>query len=271
MIWRAHFSIAIVALTLTAGCAGSGEGLDQNGRPIGATVSVSFAADFASIQTNVFTPMCVVCHSGATAPHGLRLDVNESYALLVGVASSEIPELQRVQAGNPNASYLIQKLSGNAAVGDRMPYGGPYLSQATIDVIRQWITDGALPPASSAQASLQVITAPLSGSLIEDPRVQIVIGFNRDLDANLVNHTTVMLSAIDTGAAIPIAMSVPSTNTATLIVTPRSALPVGTYRLTLRGTGGGALAGLDAQPLNAPAATEPGSDYVTTFSIQEQP
>ncbi len=45
--------------------------------------------------------------------------------------------------GNPDQSYLIQKIEGHAAVGARMPLGAPPLPQSTIDVIRQWIANGA--------------------------------------------------------------------------------------------------------------------------------
>ncbi len=67
-----------------------------------------------------------------------------SRAALVGVASLEVPTLQRVTAGNPNDSYLIRKLEGTPGiVGSRMPLVGPPLPQATIDSIRLWITNGA--------------------------------------------------------------------------------------------------------------------------------
>ena len=97
----------------------------------------------ASIQQNVFTPMCTACHAGAGAPQGLRLDAANSAASLVGVPSNEVPSIQRVAPGNPDGSYLIQKLEGNAAIGARMPLGGPYLDAATVAVIREWISQGA--------------------------------------------------------------------------------------------------------------------------------
>lgn len=136
---------ALLALAL-AGCGGgSGEGLDANGRPIGEGGGSGGALQptFASIQQNVFTPICTACHIGATAPMGLRLDADNSYALLVGVASAEVPGLQRVAPGRPDDSYIVHKLEGRAAVGARMPFGGPYLDDATIAVIKQWIADGA--------------------------------------------------------------------------------------------------------------------------------
>ena len=100
-----------------------------------------------SIQTNVFTPRCSGCHSGvgATLPGAMNLtSASASYAALVGVASLEVPTLQRVAAGNPNDSYLIRKLEGGPSiVANRMPLGGPFLPQTTIDSIRLWITNGA--------------------------------------------------------------------------------------------------------------------------------
>lgn len=141
--------VAVVA-ALVAGCGGgSGEGLDSNGRPIseGGGGSGTLQPTFESIQANVFTPMCTGCHAGAAAPAGLRLDAASSYALLVGVASAEVPSLQRVDAGSPDDSYLVRKLEGSATVGARMPLGGPYLDAATIAVIRQWIAAGAPPEA----------------------------------------------------------------------------------------------------------------------------
>ncbi len=142
---RRPWAAALLSAVL-AGCGGgSGEGLDANGRPIdeGGGTGGPLQPTFASIQANVFTPICTACHAGASAPAGLRLDALSSYALLVGVASTEVPGLQRVNPGNPADSYLIQKLEGRAAVGARMPFGGPYLDDTTIAVIREWIAAGA--------------------------------------------------------------------------------------------------------------------------------
>ena len=153
MLWSGGARRLAVLATLTcAGCAGNGAGLDQNGQPIGSEGSGSnepLSANLQSIQDNVFTPICTRCHIGASAPEGLRLDAADSYSLLVGVPSAEVPSLLRVMPGNPDESYIVLKLQGSPGiVGGQMPLGGPYLPQASIDVIRQWITDGA--PNSSA-------------------------------------------------------------------------------------------------------------------------
>jgi hypothetical protein len=144
---RAIGVLCLVA-TLVPGCGGgSGDGLDANGRPLGEGDDASgpLTPTFNSIQSHVFTPVCSVCHAGGSAPQGLRLDAVNSYAMLVGVSSTEVPSLKRVAPGDPDNSYLVQKIEGHASVGARMPLGGPYLDANTVAMIRQWITNGAAP------------------------------------------------------------------------------------------------------------------------------
>jgi len=142
-------AIAIVALALAACGAGSGEGLDQNGQSAPSCGTSAGAAPFAptldAIQTNVFNASCAVpgCHGGAGAQQGLRLDPGFSAGNLINVHSPQDSNLIRVLPGDPDGSFLIQKLDGTQTVGSRMPDGGPYLTTATINVIRQWIQDGA--------------------------------------------------------------------------------------------------------------------------------
>ena len=141
-------AIAVAVLTLAACGGGSGEGLDENGRPLapggGPTV---LQPTLASIQANVFTPNCAFsgCHGGSTVQQGLHLYPGSSAGNLINVASPRDANLIRVVPGSPNASFIIQKLEGTQTLGDRMPQFGPYLPQATIDVIRQWIQLGAPP------------------------------------------------------------------------------------------------------------------------------
>ena len=104
-----------------------------------------------SLQTTVFGPRCSVCHTGPTSNNVANLpaamdltSASATFASLVGVASLQAPSVQRVQAGNPADSYLVQKIEGAATIsGQRMPFGGPFLDQPTIDAIRLWISAGA--------------------------------------------------------------------------------------------------------------------------------
>ena len=52
--------------------------------------------------------------------------------------------MQFIAPGDPTNSYVIQKLEGVSTIsGVRMPAGGPYLSQATINQVAAWISAGA--------------------------------------------------------------------------------------------------------------------------------
>lgn len=141
------FLLLIALLIYTPGCAGDGQGLDENGNPIGSDgvpLPVDFEPTFTNIQTNVFNAICVNCHVGASAPQGLTLDAATSYDMLVGVASVGRPDVLRVAPGNPDASYLIRKLQGGPdIVGAQMPLNLTPLRQNTINAIRVWIAQGA--------------------------------------------------------------------------------------------------------------------------------
>jgi hypothetical protein len=261
---------ALLAAAALSGCAGNGKGLDANGNPItsGSGGTAPLTADFQSIQDNVFTPICTKCHIGAGAPEGLQLDAAHSYALLVGVPSVEQPAVLRVSPGNPDASYMVRKLQGSPGIsGGQMPLGGPYLPQSTIDVIRQWITAGA--PKAAAAMSVEAAaksvqrfsvaaTSPDNGSIVSSAVPQVLVDFNGDIDSTLVNSTTVTLArtdAIPPAGVMLVSTAVPAGNPSAILITPRTALPNGTYRLTL----GGTLANMNAQAL--------GSDYSFTFTV----
>jgi len=101
----------------------------------------------ASIQANVFSIECAAsgCHGGAGAQQGMRLDRGFSAGNLICVHVPRDPSTIRVIPGDPDGSFIVQKLEGRPVplLGDQMPQGGPYLDQSTIDVIRQWIQNGA--------------------------------------------------------------------------------------------------------------------------------
>jgi methionine-rich copper-binding protein CopC len=263
----------LVVAACAAGCAGNGEGLDQNGQPItpGGSGGGPVTADFQSIQENVFTPICSKCHIGASAPEGLQLDASHSYNLLVGVPSAERPDLLRVDPGHPDTSYMVLKIEGaSGIVGARMPFGETPLPQATIDAIRQWITNGApsaaaASPAATAMFAVQT-TAPLDSAVVKAPVRRIVVAFSQELDASLVNETTVSVArlvdseregtAASVATAVPVSVGLAPQNPAVMLITPQTALERGVYRATLRGTGGGALANLSATTLGADVSFE---------------
>jgi mono/diheme cytochrome c family protein len=150
-----------LTILVTACGAGSGIGLDEQGFPITESSIANSAANssndvnnssssstgvtLAQLQTEIFGAICIRCHTGSSAPRGLRLDSEDnSYAFLVNQPADEIPTLMRVNPNRPDDSYIIQKLEGNPTIiGSQMPLGGPYLSDAEIQKIRDWIAQGA--------------------------------------------------------------------------------------------------------------------------------
>jgi len=140
-------SVANGAVTLTA------EAEDATGNigvsaDVVVTVQNVVPVTLTQIQSQVFSQLCSGCHSGPTSnnlPSGMDLSSRaNSFAALRNVPSLQVGTLNRVTPGDPDNSYLIQKLEGTASGGQRMPQGGPFLDQATVDMIRQWITDDAL-------------------------------------------------------------------------------------------------------------------------------
>ena len=71
------------------------------------------------------------------------LSAGRAYANTVGVASVEVPSLQRITPGDPTNSYLYRKITGAGITGDRMPLQQPPLSEDKIALVRDWIRRGA--------------------------------------------------------------------------------------------------------------------------------
>ena len=109
------------------------------GEPIDTT------ATFTRVQNEIFTPTCAQlgCHDPIGRQEQMILSPGRGYALIVGQPSVESPSLQRVKPLDPANSYLYRKINGSGITGDRMPQGGPYLSDAQIRLVRDWIRRGA--------------------------------------------------------------------------------------------------------------------------------
>ena len=278
--------VLLLFVTALSGCpdGGSGDGLDINGRPLeesGGDTGI-LTPNLASIQANVFTPRCAFsgCHTGGSAPQGLSLDAGSSFANLVEVASNEFPSLFRVAPGDPDASYLIRKLQGEAAVGARMPLIGPPLPQSTIDVIREWISNGAMDSAGGSIAPATVIAvSPEADAALSAVPSEITVTFNQDMDGRTLNVDTIVLErsggdgSFAEGNEVRVAVTVEvSANSRQAIIHPTDASAGDdTYRLTLLGSG--ALPILDAlgNLLDGDADGTPGGDSVSLCSVASLP
>jgi hypothetical protein len=84
------------------------------------------------------------CHSGKMPQQGLSLTATDAYRNLVGVASSQCTGKIRVKAGSVADSYVVNKLTGvGICSGTLMPKADTALTGAQLDLIRNWICQGA--------------------------------------------------------------------------------------------------------------------------------
>ena len=145
---RQHIRIWIL-LAAAAGFGACDEGLTSIAGP-----TPNLTPTFASIQTDIFEAsdssgrsLCVGCHTnvGRTPSAGLNLIRDVAFDQLVNVSSVQRPGTLRVVPGDPDASYLVQKLDGRLGiVGLRMPRNGPpFLTEGQLMIIRRWIEIGA--------------------------------------------------------------------------------------------------------------------------------
>lgn len=233
---------------------------------------------FSDIQTNVFTPNCASssCHAGANPAAQLSLDAVASYADLVGIESSQQAGTLRVEAGNADNSYLIQKMEGSAAIGNVMPPSGG-LPQSTIDVVRQWITDGATDDRVAVAAPVQLRSLdPMPGAVVTARPRNIIAGFDRELNAASVDASTFVLEStggdgsFDDGAVTVTATSVrvlPGNPTTAVLDLSGVALPDDTYRVRFVGDTGLLIEDLDGNALDGDGDGVPGGGVEAEFTL----
>jgi hypothetical protein len=164
-------SIAIVASSVLVGC-GGGHGAPPRdaqvdvdvdvGQPQDPRAAICASAEAAGetaappfdVVQAIFDESCTSCHS-----HGADLDLSPGLAWsnLVGVAApvTESCGGTLVTAGDPTASYLVQKISSDhPCSGMRMPrteFAPEPLPDCAIALVRNWIASGA-PGGASADA-----------------------------------------------------------------------------------------------------------------------
>ena len=282
---------ALCAFGLSACDGGSGAGISPPSAPPPPPPPSTIGPNFSEIQAAVFTPTCATagCHTGTGAPQGLRLDEANSFANLVDIDSQEVPTLKRVQPGDPDNSYLIQKLEGTAAVGSQMPLMAPPLDTATIMAIRQWITDGAIDDRAPAGDPIRVASvAPVPGDTLDTSPAQIIVEFDRDPDASTVTATTFLLigsggdATFDDGNEVPVtaaSITVPAANTRSAVFDlGTTTLDDDTYQISLLGSGASVILDLDANALDGeflgalPSGDGiEGGDFASTFEIATPP
>jgi hypothetical protein len=167
LLYQIMLVVMLGALAI-AGCYG---GDDTGGRGSGtpqqtpteppsqqpSSVPVSFSADIQPILTQ----SCTSCHNATTRSGGLVLDAGVAFANIVQVPSGQVPSQNYVESGAPDRSYLFRKLTGAPGIsGSRMPRNDPTFFDRNpdqLELVRQWIQEGADPFAVSFAADIQPI------------------------------------------------------------------------------------------------------------------
>jgi hypothetical protein len=132
-------------LLLLGACGGGGGGGGSAGPVENGTPT------FARIQSEVLDQSCTSgsCHTSLARAGSLILEEGVSYDNLVGVTPTNpmaaSTGMQRVYPGEPDKSFFYMKLSHGLTdgMGLSMPWGGPYLDEPSLEVIRAWIEAGA--------------------------------------------------------------------------------------------------------------------------------
>ena len=145
LVCSARLACVLAAFVSVAGC---DEKLSSLTGP-----SPALEPTFTSIQQEIFTTTdsagrsaCIVCHSnvGRAPAAGLVLLPGVAYNNVVNVPSRNKAGATLIIPGDPENSYLVQKLEGNSGItGVRMPLGGPYLTDGQLLVLKTWIQRGA--------------------------------------------------------------------------------------------------------------------------------
>jgi len=154
--------IALIVAAGLGGCAGDSSGIVAGG-----------GVGLDQIQNEIFTPTCATagCHDALIQAGGLDLSsADDSYNGMVGVASTCAGRIH-VVAGDSATSYLLDKLGdGLAPCGALMPLALPALTADELQLIRDWIDDGAPPADPEALRA----TASTSTTLGREPIVIVV-------------------------------------------------------------------------------------------------
>ena len=123
---------------------------DGNDASTGLPEDCDVEATIASLETTYFATSCALagsCHKGPNPSGGLILDAGTAHANLVGVESALAPGKTLVVPGDPDASFLVQKVEGTMGDGEGqiMPLNSPEpLDPACrIAALRAWIAAGA--------------------------------------------------------------------------------------------------------------------------------
>ena len=131
-----------LAVVVSAGC---GSGSSDTAAP------ATFSQVYPLIFPRATKAQCSFCHGlppneKSNGNLSTGMDQSSAYRALVGPLSTSAKCLGKpyVVPGKPQESLLLLKVTQSPACGDGMPLGGDPLTNAQVEMIRSWITAGAL-------------------------------------------------------------------------------------------------------------------------------
>jgi hypothetical protein len=155
-------SLTVLAASLSFACGNgddddttsgtdAGTTTDSSSSPPADTGTGTSAATFTEVYSQIIGPICSGCHGDGTGASSGKLVMDtqaDAYTALVGVAAAGAGCASsgetRVVAGDSASSLIWQKVSmTKPPCGSQMPLGGTPLSSAEVQLIADWIDDGA--------------------------------------------------------------------------------------------------------------------------------
>lgn len=135
-------ALMLFTFLLLSGCSGSTDPNDGGGNGGGGDPPpTEREPTFTNVQ-QIFNGSCggTNCHLSAPYESGVNLSSYDDVMNSVGEQYQEAI----VDSGSASASPLVDKINPNPQYGERMPEDGPpYLDQEDIDLIVEWINEGA--------------------------------------------------------------------------------------------------------------------------------
>lgn len=152
-------SLTALAASLVLACGNGDDDDTTSGTDAGTTTDSSTAdtgtgpaaATFTEVYSQIIGPVCSGCHTDGTGATSGKLVMDSqahAYAALVGVtaagAGCGTSGESRVVAGDSASSLMWQKVSMTMPpCGAQMPLGETPLTSAEVQLIAEWIDDGA--------------------------------------------------------------------------------------------------------------------------------
>jgi hypothetical protein len=111
--------------------------------PIPSAPAPAGLATFRSLYEHVLARRCAIpsCHGGSFEPS--LGSATGAYDALVHAPAAARPRTLRVVAGDPDRSYLLERLTQDGPL-PRMPFNFPPLPDEEIALVRDWVASGAL-------------------------------------------------------------------------------------------------------------------------------